>query len=68
MIGKSVPMKEQGTNCTFNNAIHYKVIFQVKLSNHFLKNKMSFFFVSGEQARDFFVKSSLPGDILRKIW
>ncbi|CAF3513299.1 unnamed protein product [Rotaria sp. Silwood1] len=25
-------------------------------------------YLSGEQARDFFVKSNLPGDILRKIW
>ena len=27
-----------------------------------------FFFVSGEQARAFFLKSKLPGDILREIW
>jgi hypothetical protein len=26
------------------------------------------FFFLGEQARNFFVKSGLPGDILRKIW
>ncbi|CAF4343732.1 unnamed protein product [Rotaria sp. Silwood2] len=25
-------------------------------------------YLTGEQARDFFVKSNLPGDILRKIW
>ncbi|CAF1354419.1 unnamed protein product [Adineta steineri] len=25
-------------------------------------------YLTGEQAREFFVKSSLPGDILRKIW
>lgn len=25
-------------------------------------------YLTGEQARDFFIKSHLPGDILRKIW
>lgn len=25
-------------------------------------------YLSGEQAREFFVKSNLPGDVLRKIW
>ena len=30
--------------------------------------KRSTFSSAGEQAREFFVKSGLPGDILRKIW
>ena len=64
--GELVPTIGQSTKRTFNNAALCKVIFLVGGRNSIGRDSNSTFL--GDQARNFFVKSSLPGDILRKIW
>ena len=63
-------MNEQDTNPILNNVVPYKAIFPVGLIYFvfFLLKEFGGLFLKGEQAREFFVQSNLPGDILRKIW
>jgi hypothetical protein len=41
---------------------------RIKYDSYFQQCSPTQGYVTGEQARNFFVKSGLPGDILRKIW